>query len=327
MRTLPAALLVAVAVGCAGRGNKRAETPVPARTPARDSLLAADVSRTDSVRRSGAVNGIVPWLDDDVVYLRAGIPAIYGRENVTAMLGATSASAGTPVQWQPLGGETATDARFGYTYGIAEVEPASAPTDGGGQARPTPRLDRYIAVWHRAPRGPWRLVAYAEVGAPPVGDVTLNGTAPPGQPLNGREASWREDLRQTDNDFSDAALRSGLGAAFSTWVAPTGVMFVGTELVTGPEEVREVYARATSNSSLVWRPVHSGVASSGDLGFTVGEYVATGSNASGAVSQRFGKYLTVWRKQRDGAWRFVVDGGSPSPAGGGARAAGRVDTP
>src|SRR5262245_43309397 len=150
MRTLPAALLVAVAVGCAGRGNKRAETPVPARTPARDSLLAADVSRTDSVRRLGAVNGVVAWLDDDVVYLRAGVPAVYGRDYVSAMLSATSASAGTPMQWQPLGGGIATDARFGYTFGIAQVEPTGAPSDGSAQSKVTSRLERYIAVWHRA---------------------------------------------------------------------------------------------------------------------------------------------------------------------------------
>jgi len=325
MRTLPAALLVAAAVGCAGRGNKRAETPVPARTPARDSLLAADVSRTDSVRRLGAVNGLLPWLHDDIVYLRAGVPAVYGREFVSALLGTTAASGGTPLQWQPLGGGISADAKFGYTYGIAEVEPGTATN--GAQRSAASRLERYIAVWRREPAGPWRIVAYAEVGGLPVADVSPAGTTPPGQPLNGREASLREDLRQTDNDFSDAALRSGLAAAFSTWVAPNGVMFAGSEVVTGPEEVRELYRRQSGNTSLAWRPVHSGVASSGDLGFTVGEYVATGPNANGAVSQRFGKYLTVWKKQRDGNWRFVVDGGSPSPAGGGARAAGRVETP
>ena len=35
-----------------------------------------------------------------------------------------------------------------------------------------------------------------------------------------------------------------------------------------------------------------------------------------AVVQRFGKYLTIWKRQPNGSWRFVVDGGnlSPTPA-------------
>jgi ketosteroid isomerase-like protein len=28
----------------------------------------------------------------------------------------------------------------------------------------------------------------------------------------------------------------------------------------------------------------------------------------------YSKYLTVWKKQRDGSWRFVADGGSARPA-------------
>src|SRR3954471_1902409 len=124
MRTLPAALLIAAAAGCAGRASKRAEGPAPARSPARDSLLANDLRRADSARQLGGVNGMVAWLDDDVAYLRAGVPAVYGREDVTALLNATSAVVGTPMQWQPVGGGISRDARFGYTYGVAEVEQA-----------------------------------------------------------------------------------------------------------------------------------------------------------------------------------------------------------
>jgi len=327
MRTLPAALAIAVAVGCAGRGGKGSEKPIPARSAARDSLLALDVARTDSVRTLGAVNGVVALLHDDIAYLRAGVGAVYGRENVRAMLNATTTAAGTPVQWQPLGGGLSADGSFGYTYGIAEIEP---PTAGGtaGQRMPgVGRLERYIAVWRRTATAPWRVVAYSEVGGTSVPEAPLAGTTPPAQPVGGREGSQRADLIQVDNDFSDEASRTGLAAAFSSYVAPNGILFAGTELVTGPDEVRELYARGNNRTSLVWRPVHSGIASSGDLGFTVGEYVATGTNANGAVSQRFGKYLTVWRKQRDGRWRFVADGGSPSPAASGAHTAGRLGTP
>jgi ketosteroid isomerase-like protein len=50
------------------------------------------------------------------------------------------------------------------------------------------------------------------------------------------------------------------------------------------------------------------------LGFTVGEYTLTGRGPTGAAVQRFGKYLTVWKRQPNGSWKFAVDGGNGSPA-------------
>jgi ketosteroid isomerase-like protein len=52
----------------------------------------------------------------------------------------------------------------------------------------------------------------------------------------------------------------------------------------------------------------------GDLGFTVGNAVFTSVREDGAPVVRHSKYLTVWKRQRDGTWRFVVDGGNTRPA-------------
>ena len=60
---------------------------------------------------------------------------------------------------------------------------------------------------------------------------------------------------------------------------------------------------------LTWEPRFADVAPSGDLGFTVG--VAT---IHGGTQTRWTKYLTVWKRQRGGEWRFVADGGNPAPA-------------
>jgi ketosteroid isomerase-like protein len=49
------------------------------------------------------------------------------------------------------------------------------------------------------------------------------------------------------------------------------------------------------------------IAPSGDLGCTVGE-------AQIATLKRYSKYLTIWRRQADGSWKFVADGGNARPA-------------
>ncbi|HEY9225684.1 MAG TPA: DUF4440 domain-containing protein, partial [Gemmatimonadaceae bacterium] len=113
--------------------------------------------------------------------------------------------------------------------------------------------------------------------------------------------------------FSDLADRMGTAAAFETTAAERGVLFGPSQLLIGPKAIGEYFRAQPAGTSLTWRPVYAAVAASGDLAFTIGESIRTGRGASGAAEQRFGKYLTIWEKQRDGSWKFVVDGGSGTP--------------
>lgn len=61
---------------------------------------------------------------------------------------------------------------------------------------------------------------------------------------------------------------------------------------------------------LVWWPLWAGIARSGDLGFTTGPFSYDGKLR--------GYYFTVWKKQADGGWKWVYDGGPPSSAVGAA---------
>src|SRR4051812_29517910 len=93
---LPAALLL---FGCSLRHKSAA--PEPARGPARDSLFQLDQTRGDSVAARGGVDGALALFSPGIVFLRAGVPAIYGRDAARALLNAgptTRAQA-----WQPLG--------------------------------------------------------------------------------------------------------------------------------------------------------------------------------------------------------------------------------
>lgn len=57
---------------------------------------------------------------------------------------------------------------------------------------------------------------------------------------------------------------------------------------------------------LFWAPVYAGIARSGDLGFTTGPASFTAERAPA------GQYFTVWRRQSDGSWKWIYDGG-PGP--------------
>jgi len=55
--------------------------------------------------------------------------------------------------------------------------------------------------------------------------------------------------------------------------------------------------------NLYWAPSFAGIASSGDLGFT------TGPASFDATRTPAIQYFTVWRRQADGSWKWIYDGG------------------
>jgi ketosteroid isomerase-like protein len=296
---LPAALLL---FGCSLR--QRPVAPEPARGPARDSLFHVDETRGDSVAARGGVDGALALFSPGVAFLRSGVPGIYGRDAARALFAATPTAGAR--SWQPLGGGVSADLRSGYTFGVAaHAGPPNSP----------PRLDRYVAYWTRERAQPWRIAAYAEVNGQSGAEVSFTAAqlAPPTAPPTGSLARIVSDVRVADSLFSDLADRMGTGFAFAQTAASDGVMFGGTRLIVGPAAIEEYFRAQPPGTSLTWRPIYTVVASSGDLGFTIGESVRTGRGPSGAAVQSFGKYLTIWRKERNGTWKFVVDGGNLTP--------------
>lgn len=312
------ALLVAAAAalttlsGCLVRRGGSTTPVVVAPGAWRDSLVGADVARGDSVARRGWPAGMVGWLTDDVIYLHAGAPTLIGRESAASLLAQVPPPPGAVVAWQPLGAEVSRDGRAGYTFGTRTTTSA----DSTGRQRT--RFDRYIAFWRRGTSGGWRIAAYADVSGAPVSAAVGAALVAPRpsymRPHGERAEQALRKMREGDSLFAILGDREGTGHAFSTYAAENGVLFDGPLLTIGPRAIRAYFDGTRSSSSLSWSPAFADIGESGDLGFTVGDYVVTGRGPTGAAVQRFGKYLTVWKLQADGRWRYQVDGGNPSPS-------------
>lgn len=68
-----------------------------------------------------------------------------------------------------------------------------------------------------------------------------------------------------------------------------------------------------SDLSLTWAPVKAEMAASGDLGYTYGNYELKSRDKDGKVVTRNGKYTSIWKRQKDGSWKVVLDMGNSSP--------------
>lgn len=89
--------------------------------------------------------------------------------------------------------------------------------------------------------------------------------------------------------------------AFREFVAPDGQLGNPTGYANAPQQLAE--SQDDGNRSLFWWPAFAGVARSGDLGFT------TGPVSFDEARTPRGHYFTVWRKQPDGSWKWIYDGG------------------
>lgn len=101
----------------------------------------------------------------------------------------------------------------------------------------------------------------------------------------------------------------GLAGSFRKWGHPEGVIVAEGQART----VSELFAdapgvRQPGEPLIAWWPLFAGIARSGEMGFTTGP--------AARDQEGYGHYLTVWRRQADGSWRWIYDGGSnASPAG------------
>jgi len=123
------------------------------------------------------------------------------------------------------------------------------------------------------------------------------------------KSSNQEVLLQTDREFSTMSEKEGMITAFLAYIAEDGVILRDNSLPSKGKESLRVYYTGKSDTSfiLTWEPIYSDISSSCDLGYTYGTYKTT-VKVTGEVSK--GTYVTIWKKQSDGTWKFMLDTGT-----------------
>jgi ketosteroid isomerase-like protein len=116
-------------------------------------------------------------------------------------------------------------------------------------------------------------------------------------------------LMKADMDFSQMSVKGGMQKAFLAFFADSGVMLRDNGYpIKGRESLISMYSGRTDTTFILsWKPAFEKIAESGDLGYTYGFYTRT-IKATGEATK--GTYLTIWEKQKDGSWKFVLDTGT-----------------
>lgn len=117
-----------------------------------------------------------------------------------------------------------------------------------------------------------------------------------------------------DKAFNDLAQKEGVAKAFAAYAAPDARMFRGEETpVSGPAAIEALMAEQyAAGGTLTWAPSEAVSSNDGTLGFTHGRWTyTTPALEDGSTKSLTGSYVSVWRKQPDGGYKFAVDIGNP----------------
>jgi ketosteroid isomerase-like protein len=128
-------------------------------------------------------------------------------------------------------------------------------------------------------------------------------------------ASGPETLRQLEADFMKAAAERGSQGYMSYYAEDAVELPNGADMIQGKENIAKGMGFLDQKDNhLTWTPVHADMAASGDLGYTFGTYEFRSKDKDGKPTVQYGKYASVWKKQKDGSWKVVMDMGNASPS-------------
>lgn len=126
------------------------------------------------------------------------------------------------------------------------------------------------------------------------------------------EQSALEKMVATERAFAKLSEDQGTREAFMAYIADDGILFRPTA-VKGKQWMKEHPVPPSDKRPLLsWYPAVAGIALAGDMGYTTGPWEFK-NDIHDAAPVAWGIFLTVWKRQRDGSWKFAIDLGISNP--------------
>lgn len=119
----------------------------------------------------------------------------------------------------------------------------------------------------------------------------------------------KKEIANAEKDFETMAKDKGIAEAFAYYADSNAVIKRQNDtLIRGKENIRKFYSSDYySAASVTWSPDFIDVSGNGDMAYTYGKYLWQSKDSTGKPIEFRGVFHTVWKKQKDGSWRYVWD--------------------
>ncbi|HEV7844168.1 MAG TPA: nuclear transport factor 2 family protein, partial [Pyrinomonadaceae bacterium] len=117
-----------------------------------------------------------------------------------------------------------------------------------------------------------------------------------------------DSLVNTERAFARRAAEEGTRDAFLAFLADDGIVFAP-----GPTNGKKSWeARPSRPGLLSWGPIYADISVAGDMGYDTGPWEFRPKGAEDKPVA-FGNFMTIWKKQPDGTFKFMLDLGISNP--------------
>jgi uncharacterized protein (TIGR02246 family) len=123
------------------------------------------------------------------------------------------------------------------------------------------------------------------------------------------ESAARSQILELDLAWCEAAQARDVERVLSYWADDAVVFPPGGSPVAGKAAIREFVVKSFESPgfSISWKTEKVVVSRSGDLAYATGTNRVTFLGPDGKPNAAIGKAVTVWRKQKEEAWKCTID--------------------
>jgi ketosteroid isomerase-like protein len=122
----------------------------------------------------------------------------------------------------------------------------------------------------------------------------------------------KQEILDTDRAFSSLSKEKGTKEAFIYYAAEEVIKpSPNNHPIVGKAALVKSYDGSSQDFELTWEPLKADV--DGDIGYTFGNYFLKTRTADWRDTTLYGNYVSIWKKQTDGSWKYVLDTGNPTP--------------
>lgn len=267
-------------------------------------LLESDKSFAAAAAGKPPIEAIPAMFADDV-NVPVGATFVQGKAKATEAMKSTADNLTGRVEWTPIGGNISADGTHGFTFGYMTM------TKADGTRIPL----KYLAYWIKGAEG-WRVAVYRRRPRA-EGDVStalMTPALPKKMVAPSADAAsiskHGESLAAAEKAFSNFAQTVGLGEAFAKNGRADAVNMGGPKtpgFVVGASAIAQSVGEGapTDRSELEWSADRVLVATSGDLGVTIGA-IRLNTPKEGQPSSF--AFFTIWRRDDPSQpWRYIAE--------------------
>ncbi|MEO6733376.1 MAG: hypothetical protein ABIN01_19295 [Ferruginibacter sp.] len=115
-------------------------------------------------------------------------------------------------------------------------------------------------------------------------------------------------MMEADRAFSKLSEEKGMKHALLQFIDSKGVLLRPNSMpIAGGEAINYISQGNDTSYTMTWEPNGGSVAKSGELGYTYGVYSLKPKDKDTVF---YGTYVSIWKKQPDGKWKFVLETGN-----------------